>query len=135
MEVDIGCSPLRLTQVVKLGCWLKYPYGNFTAIDRTCLFCDAENIRAGSSAIGNGISGRVLAELFNRNLMRMQSSSIKCIIVCDVDWIIPREQLRGNAIVKWLDDGWDPKLVQCRVTTCYGLRGHLGIQKKKNDTA
>ena len=51
MKVDIGCSFLRLTLVVKLGRWLKYPYGNFTAVDRTLLFCDAENIRAGSSAI------------------------------------------------------------------------------------
>lgn len=90
MEVDIGCSLLRLALSVKLGCWLKYPYGDFTAMDRTFLFCDAINIRAGSSAIGNGITGRVLAELFNRDLVRMQSPGIKCIIVCDVDWVIPR---------------------------------------------
>lgn len=64
--------------------------------------------------------------------MCMQSPCIKCIIVCDVGWIIPREQLRGDAIVKWLDDGWNPKFLQCRITTCYGLRGHISIPK--NDT-
>ena len=71
MEVDIGCSPLRLTLSVKLGRRLKYSYRYFTAIDRTFLLCDAEYIRAGSPAIGNGITGRVLVEFLNRDLVRM----------------------------------------------------------------
>jgi hypothetical protein len=71
MEVDIGRSPLRLTLFVKLGRRLEYSYRYFTAIDRTFLLCDTEYIRARSSAIRNGITGRVLAEFFNRDLVRM----------------------------------------------------------------
>jgi hypothetical protein len=125
MEINIGRPPLRSTLGVKLWRWFKYSYGDFTTIDRAFLFRDAENIRAGSSAIGNGITGRVLAKLFDRYLMCMQSPGIECIIVCDVDWVIPREQLRGDAVVKWLGDDRVLKLVQSRVAGCYSLRGHV----------
>ncbi|QQK44370.1 hypothetical protein Pdw03_8271 [Penicillium digitatum] len=103
MEVDIGCSALRLTLVVELGCGLEYSYGDLQAIDRTFLFCGTENVGAEGSAIGNGITSRVLAEFFDQDLRSMQSPGIKCIVVYDVDWVLLREQLRGDAIVKWLE--------------------------------
>jgi hypothetical protein len=110
VEVDISGSLLLLSLVIELWPWLEDSNSNFPAIDRTFLLGDAEDLRTGSSAIRNGILVRILTEVFYRHFVRVKSSGIECVVVCDVDRVIPRKKLGWNTVVKWLSDGWNPKL-------------------------
>jgi hypothetical protein len=91
MEVDISRSLFRTALLVQLEFWLKDPNGNLPAIDWTLLFSDAEDVRTPSTSIGNDVSAWVLAELFYRDLVCMESPGIVLIVVLYVDWVISRE--------------------------------------------
>lgn len=104
VEVDIGCSLLRLASTVHLECRLKYTNSDHTPFDGTFLLCNAENIRSISAAIRDGVSRRILSKLFYRHFVRMETPGVVLVVVLHVDGVEPRYQFWRNAIVKWLMD-------------------------------
>lgn len=115
VEIEIrGPFPGNSLRIQDRG-GLENPDSDFPTLHGAFLLGDAVDIRAYRPTVSRQVFRRVLPEFLDGHLVRMQPSGIVLIVVFHVDWVKTREQLRGDAIVEWLNDGSGSERMQFRI--------------------